>query len=417
MSTKINMKTRWKSSRIEGDKSFATVLNYAIETAKDHDTLVFPSGEFWLNKPIYSDKVVHWEGAGDTVLRPMDWQGPCFHFTRKYSIPTVRINNLTFFAAHYNRENDKHDCMLINTRVKMKDCNIYNFRGKGIELNGNSGLETDASFSYFESVLISYCLNKGVHIHGGDNNQIVFVHLDVRDTQGEGIGVSDEGFLGCQLVCCMGHSNPGGHYRATDPNCRTTLVACYGEGDSKPNYLYGQSTAIGGFLANSVEGGLWEGWSQSAWVRGRAHSHINVNLFQLDEKNHLRLGSSHGYNSSQLAFHPMPVESSGPWSHWRFQHEGLNDVMHMFGGTTAYPAKFYGRDLQMASAGFPHMMVGRRLLMYGNPTALAKSYLYDMIMLEVGDIIYNDGFNGTNNERWVCIKAGSWKDAVFTERN
>jgi hypothetical protein len=228
----------------------ATVINRAIELAKEKTTLVFPDGIFYLYSQInIFNKGIRLEGAEDTQIR-VHHNDSGIIASRNTGTSRLFIERLNFLNTKSDANNPNQHCLEISAPVTIEDVTIEGFFGNGLHLTGDTytRVNTDVSFSKVQSIVVQNCKGHGIYLAGGDANAGLFIHVDVRDNGGYGIW--DNSFLGNTWINVMAHLNKLGNYRAGDTNNRATFVGCYSEEGSP-------LTEIGG--SAMVFGGLWGG--------------------------------------------------------------------------------------------------------------------------------------------------------------
>lgn len=236
------MKVYLSSKGISPDKDNSPVVNRVIETAKPGFTLVWKDGVFPLKSTLKISKPIRMEGAESTEL------------TIQHAGNAVEVL-ATGHTTYINRMNirGRGSCnhgFYIRSRTIMEDVFIDACIGNGIDVYGNVGSGSEASFNRFTSVIIASCQH-GIFFQGPDANQSNCFHLDIRDCSG--VGFYDKSFLGNQFFGCMAHSNKQGNYRAEDDSSMAGFHGCYSEGGVPPDFIGGHSCWIGGRASNGFQ--------------------------------------------------------------------------------------------------------------------------------------------------------------------
>lgn len=243
---KVYLSTKLKAAGADA----STVINRAIETAKEKTTLMFPDGIYYLNSPIkIFNKGLRFEGSEDTNFRVYH-NDAALIADRNQGTSRLHIHQLNFLNSKNDANNPLQHGLQISVPVTIEDVSIQNFFGDGLNLTGDTAhrINTDVSFAKVVSLLVGGCHGNGIYVAGGDANAGLFQHIDVRDN--DGYGIWDNSFLGNCWVACMAHLNKLGNYRTTDANNRATFVGCYSEGGSPLSEFTGETM---------IFGGLWDG--------------------------------------------------------------------------------------------------------------------------------------------------------------
>lgn len=224
-----------------------------IDKASTGTCLMFPDGEYYFSSALrVFDKQIHFQGSEKTTLY---FREGGLKFDRTADHGKCYVNDISLISTA-DRKTAGNNGIEGHSVIMVKNVWIRNF-STGILMNGDIGSsKTDVSFSKFDNCLVSEC-GEGIHMHGGDSNQIGFYHIDIRDC--DGWGVNDNSFLGCNFFACMTHANKSGGYRVGVPvdnvNSRASFFGCYGEGDQPPSEYCGYGTVFGGRCAWKKTGG------------------------------------------------------------------------------------------------------------------------------------------------------------------
>ena len=230
-----------KVKYLSESKDNAPLINSALSKAKEGDRVILPDGSFPINSPLQITKPLRFEGGNTTILTNLNTSALII---QNYSIKPVRVSSIDFF-----NNSDSGDGIIVNGITHLEYSWVKGFGGNGITVSADVGTtQSNASFSKFQSVLISECKKSGMFFQGGDANQCNCYHIDVRDN-GEW-GIYDHSFLGNQFFGCMAHGNQKGNYCADDPNNRASFFGCYSEQGNAPDILSGAATWHGGLAAN-----------------------------------------------------------------------------------------------------------------------------------------------------------------------
>jgi hypothetical protein len=294
------------------------------------------------------------------------------------------------------------------TIAKFKDIIIENFSGHGIRVYASVSdpIKTNASHAKFERVKVSGCLGAGVYISGPDANQIEFYGCDVRDCGL--VGYWDASFLGNQFIACMAHNNGNtsgfGHYRVTNVNARTSIIACYGEGEDSRSYIgSGNAVVIGGIHYNGIYGPatIYNNASFNKLLVGSPLSGSNTSIGFISDvsqdKVSLIMNNRSGGSAAKLesvdSVNLHFSQSIGVYQNiWQLGSEG---AMFSFGK--------YTRHLLFPAHGYQSLFIGNTFVQSA-PSVNSSDLI--PAMYHPGDIVYNLNYNGTNQEGWKCIQGG-----------
>lgn len=222
---KIYLSSKGVKPTIDNSK----IINHQIEIAKDRDTIVFPNGAYPVEGIRQVNKGLRWEGQEDTTILCTQ-NAPVAEFNTNNGWLTTEIDRI-IFRNIYNWDLCTNSGLKVHQVVKITDCEIHNFGGIGIEMTADidtHGAGSNVSFSRLENLLIAQCKKGGIYFQGGDSNQSLIQHCDVRDTPGPGFW--DASFLGNKWINCMAHAC-WRSYVATDLGNRADFIGCYAEHD------------------------------------------------------------------------------------------------------------------------------------------------------------------------------------------
>lgn len=391
--SKIYLTSKLKAKGAEPGR----VLNRQIEISKPGDTLDFPyDGEFNIVSPVVQhNKAVIWEGK-NTILR-IRHKETALTITKGISTRHTYINDLNIQNGYGdNTDYVQHgiDCsvpVIINRVI------IQGMRGNGLMLTADIVTRpySNVSHSRIDSLQVIQNAGDGVYIAGGDANQILFYHLDMRDNGG--YGYHDNSFLGCTNIGAMGHLNAKGHYRVSMDTAHAVIDGCYGENGSPKSFFTGSTVVVGGLHENGVEL-----HGNATWIRGRVMKSFKCGGIEMKEGEGITFGKeqvTHGLNLNLLT-------ESGAFPHYGMSHLKGN-FWQFFGASDKFPAQYSGREVPFASSGFQHLFIGDRLFITGTKEEVFK--VSNGFQFKAGDTIFNSKFDGTNAERWVFV-GSDWKE-------
>lgn len=237
------------SKGLRPDIDNSTIINRQFELAKDKDTPVFPDGKFPTQKTILQEnKGLRWESTnGNTeLMTALAVPGVILKTNRSQS--DTFITGIDFVNHYGGADNTPEQHGIISSVIlNMSYCKVQKFWGNGIVVTGDiahRGVGSNASFSFFDRILISENRKSGMYFQGGDANKCS-VTVDVRDNLE--CGIWDNSFLGNQFYGCMAHNNGERNYKTTDVNNRAGFWGCYSEGGSPPDSFAGVTMWFGGF--------------------------------------------------------------------------------------------------------------------------------------------------------------------------
>lgn len=247
----------WKVSKIylsskgfkPEDTGAAKILNRQIELAKDKDIISFPEGTYYLTQTIQAvNKGLTWEGGEDTQLRVYH-RGTGIVLTRNQGTSLTRMFNLTLSNNLNEHDNESQHGIECNVPLEINHVTATAFHGHGLYLWASVSGErpkTDVSHSYIKDFYAQSCWGSGIYIQGGDANGIKTDHCKANDCKGYGLW--DYSFLGNLHDTFMAHFNEKGNYRIEGSVSSGTLVHCYSENGSPPDYFGGGVQVFGGIF-------------------------------------------------------------------------------------------------------------------------------------------------------------------------
>lgn len=223
----------------------STIINKAIVSSKNGDTLIFPSGKFPIHSPIViENKNLFIETSDRNTEILVSLNTPALIITGNIDKKTY-IKDLKFI----NYGDGSNDGVIVSSVVVFENLEISVFK-TGLTVSADISNDTQASGSIFRNILIANCTKDGIYTQGGDANKCSFYDIDVRDCKENGI--NECSFLGNYYSGCMAHNN-GRNYRSYGGNNYSTFTGCYSEQGSLPEYLSGAQTWFGGLPGNGFE--------------------------------------------------------------------------------------------------------------------------------------------------------------------
>lgn len=365
------------------------VWNTVVQTLKDKTSIQFADGHYWFSDSPIINRTIHLRGSDETIFDiATGKQG--LQIKNGYKI---KLSDLTIW--HYaNQDASQNIGLYISAVVICDNVTVRGFAGNGFHISADiAGSKTNASHSRFTGCNAIENGGDGFYMRGGDANQMIFFACDARDNFGWGF--NDESFLGCQGFGNMAHANKKGHYRAYDPNNRSTFLACYRESDSPPDELTGYATSIGGINEKGCK------LSQNAMSNsGKYFSAINfANKIELNDR---------GITFFQTNEGSFPVRLQGidsPFPHLSYNHDLGGRFHEVWAASSGAGATDYEqRKVPFSSTGLKSVFIGSRLLAEGKPTDDWQGFVF-----KSGDTLLNPDYDGTNTERWI-FKVNDWQE-------
>jgi hypothetical protein len=182
-------------------------------------------------------------------------------------------------------------------------------------------IPTNASNCGFKDISLERNTGAGIVITGPDASQCVVYGRSVV-SENSLCGVYDSSYLGNQFYGIIAHHNGylstagWGHFRVgLNGNARSTVIACYGEGQPSTSYMGALTTLVGGLHENGVEG------------PGMAIRNNRFNYLKVDGK--LIVGTT---DDSGDQF--QVVGSS--YFRGNIQQAGTNPDLHLLGDVSSY---------------------------------------------------------------------------------
>jgi hypothetical protein len=232
------------------------IINSAIESAKDGDILMWPTGTFPIGSTIIQKKKVNWETVESSTIIKAQKPLILARFIGGYKALIQNINFVGGYGINEGSSGQTFPGVQIGTVIKFRDVVVRNAWGNGIEVSADIASGSgNASQCRFDDIDVIECKENGMFFQGGDANQSTIINADIRDCNG--IGIYDKSFLGNQFYSVMTHNNKKGSFRAEDANNRAGFYGCYAEQGQGRIYLAGCATWHGGLPSDGIEARDW----------------------------------------------------------------------------------------------------------------------------------------------------------------
>lgn len=391
--------------------------------------ILFPAGSYFFSDTIVvNDRVVYFLGEIGTAFQfPQSKTGLIVTRTLGYQYSV--FEKLTFIAAGKdatdgkdaagNKSTDNGDYKYRGCEVfavsTFRDCSIINFSGHGLVVYGavndhSSGpAGYDASLSRFENIKVASNGGNGVWAVGPDANQIHFTQVDARDNGR--FGIWDQSFLGNMWYTCHCNNNAEGPYWCQLPTTQSTFENCYSEmydpsfnvdgSYARPSRFDGSPAIIIGGLhgAGLIGGTVLSSGSLTPINFGNLQigdGGINFPLPGYDANHMWRLGTPDGLGYNGSGDHTTNAITLRP---------GLfeSDTMNFLRPESTY----YGRIASQYLVAFKKIFLGGKLRMPVN--SLTEVSSISGIQIMKGDRFYNNDYDGSNPEGWMCKSPGVYK--------
>lgn len=249
----LTMSTHRPKLSTDPNKDNGPVLNKIYQSAKEGDTILYPSGRFTLITPLvcHNKPLIH-QGQ-NTTLQTYHTKGPALLLTRDRDTDKTKISNLNFIGQGIKGSAPDAHGIECSVPVILEDISITSFMGHGLYLWATKGGErpaSDVSHTSATRVKVASCKRDGIRIQGGDANCGLFIQMDVRDN--EGCGIADLSFFGNKWEGAMAHYNKRCNYMANGPVGAAVFSYCYNETDSNLSIFGGYAKVSEGYWPDKL---------------------------------------------------------------------------------------------------------------------------------------------------------------------